>query len=87
MLLASWTPRNIVVTPGRAFRISGLFLLVLVCPLFGVVEPGVGELIRQMAFSLTDVADEGIAEVGAAPTTGGYGAGGAKGCLLATLAL
>ena len=33
-------------------RISGLIVLVLVCPLFGVVEPGVGEIIRQMAFSL-----------------------------------
>ena len=68
MLLASWTRRNIVVTPGRALRISGLILFVLVCPLFGVVEPGVGELIRQTAFSLFDVVDEGIAEVGAAPT-------------------
>jgi hypothetical protein len=66
---------------------SGLIVLVLVCLLFGIVEPGVGEPIRQMAFSLTDVVDEGIAEVGAAPTTDGCGAGSAKGDLLATLAL
>ena len=66
---------------------SGLIVLVLVCPLLGVVEPGMGEPVRQMAFSLFDVVDEGIAEVGAAPTTGGYGARSAKGCLLATLAL
>ena len=58
----------------------------LVCPLFGVVEPGVGEPVRQMAFSLFDVVDE-AAEVGAALRTGGYGAGSAKGHLLTTLAL
>src|SRR5215207_3636531 len=34
--------RNIVVTPGRAFRKSFLIALVLLCTLFGVVEPGVG---------------------------------------------
>jgi hypothetical protein len=50
---------------------SGFIVLVLVCPLLGVVEPGMGELIRQMAFSLLEVVDEGIAEIGAAPTTGG----------------
>jgi hypothetical protein len=66
---------------------SGLIVLVLVCLLFGIVEPGVGEPIRQMAFSLFGVVDEGGAEVGAALRTGGYGAGSTKGRLLATLAL
>ena len=79
--LASWAPRNIVVPPGGAFRISGLIVLVVVvlCPLFGVVEPGVGELIRQTAFSLFEVVEEGnVAKLGgAAPTSGGYGAGSA----------
>jgi hypothetical protein len=65
---------------------SGLILSVLVCPLFGVVEPGVGELIRQTAFSLLDVVDE-AAEVGAAPTTGAYGARSSKGRPLSTVAL
>jgi hypothetical protein len=65
---------------------SGLIVLVLVCPLLGVVEPGVGESIRQRAFSLTDEVDE-AAEVIAAQRTCGYGAGRAKGDLLTTLAL
>jgi hypothetical protein len=56
---------------------------VLLCTLFGVVEPGVGELLRQRALALPDLVDEG-AKVGAAPTAG---AGGAKGHLLATVAL
>jgi hypothetical protein len=51
----------------------------------GIVEPGVGEVIRQMAFSLSDVVDEAI-EVGTAPTTGGYGAGSTKDQLLAAIA-
>src|SRR4051812_18116834 len=62
--------RNIVVTPARAFKISGLIMLVLSCALSGIVEPGVGEIVRQTAFALSDLVDEG-AEVGAAPTTGG----------------
>src|SRR5215210_7794080 len=61
-------------------------MLVLLCPLFGIIEPGVGELVRQTAFTLSDVVDEG-AELGAAPTTGGRGAGGGKGHLLAAAAL
>src|SRR5215217_9147363 len=61
--------RNIVVTPARAFQISGLIMLVLPCPLTGIIEPGVGELVRQTAFTLSDIVDEG-AELGAAPTTG-----------------
>src|SRR5918994_1015621 len=61
-------------------------MLVLLCTLFGVVEPGVGESVRQTAFALSDVVDEG-AHVGAAPTTGGHGAGSAKGNLLAAVAL
>ena len=68
-------------------RIGGLIVLVLMCLLFGVVGPGVGELIRQMAFSVFDVVDEGIAEVGAALRTVGYGAGSAKGYLLTAVAL
>jgi len=61
-------------------------MLVLLFPLSGIIEPGVGELVRQTAFALSDVVDEG-AEVGAAPTTGGCGAGSAKGHLLAAVAL
>jgi hypothetical protein len=86
VFLASWPPRDVVVTPGRASRVSGLILLALLCPLFGVVEPGVGELLRQIPFSLSEALNEG-AELGAAPRTGIYGAGSAKGGLLATLAL
>src|ERR671911_477756 len=80
--------RNIVVTPGRAFKISGLIMLVLLCALPGIIEPGVGEIVGQTAFALSDVVDEG-AQVGTAPTTGGRGAaaGSAKGHLLAALAL
>src|SRR3954447_19901567 len=77
--------RNIVVTPGRAFEMSGLIMLVLLCALSGIVEPGVGELVRQTAFALSDVVDEG-AEVGAAPTTGARGAGSGKGHLLGAVA-
>src|SRR5918997_5059357 len=61
-------------------------MLVLLCALSGIIEPGVGELVRQTAFALSDVVDEG-AQVGAAPTTGGRGAGSAKGHLLAAVAL
>src|SRR5918995_543945 len=79
--------RNIVVTPGRAFKISGLIMLVLLCALPGIIEPGVGEIVGQTAFALSDVVDEG-AQVGTAPTTGGRGAAGsAKGHLLTALAL
>src|SRR3954454_7399051 len=78
--------RNIVVTPGRTFMMSGLIVLVLLCPLPGIIEPGVGELVRQTAFVLSDVVDEG-AEVGPAPTTCGRGGGRAKGHLLAAVAL
>src|SRR5215213_10401814 len=80
--------RNIVVTPARAFQISGLIVRVLLCTLFGVVEPGVGEIVRQTSFALSDVVDEGC-KVGATPTAGGRGAaaGSAKGHLLAALAL
>src|SRR4051795_11922375 len=78
--------RNIVITPGRAFEMSGLIVLVLLCALSGIIEPGVGELVRQTAFTLSDVADEG-AQLGAAPTTGGLGACSAKGHLLGAVAL
>src|SRR5215204_3076397 len=81
--------RNIVVTPARAFGISSFIMLVLLCPLFGIIEPGVGELVRQTAFALFDLVDEG-AKLGAAPTTGGRGgaaAGSAKGHLLSAVAL
>src|SRR5215210_4438022 len=78
--------RNIIVTPGRAFKISGFIMLVLLCALSGIIEPWVGELVRQTAFALSDLVDEG-AKVGAAPTTGGRGAGSAKGHLLAAVAL
>ena len=70
---------------GRALGYAGLIVPVLFGPRFGVVEPGVGELIRQKSFALSDVADEGT-EVGAALRTGGYGAGSAKGHLLTTVA-
>jgi len=79
--------RNIVVTPGRAFKISGLIMLVLLCALPGIIEPGVPEIVGQTAFALSDVVDEG-AELGTAPTTGGCGtASSAKGHLLASVAL
>jgi hypothetical protein len=65
---------------------SIIVTLALFRPHFGVVEPGVGELMWQMAFALSDIVDDG-AEVGAAPTTGGYGAGSARGHLRATFAL
>src|SRR5215217_25296 len=86
VLLLGGGRRNIVVTPGRAFKISGLIMLVLLCPLPGIIEPGVGEIVRQTAFALSDVVDEGV-EVDAAPTTGASGAGSAKGHLLTALAL
>src|SRR5918994_1790609 len=68
--------RNIVVSPARTFRISGFIVLVLLCLLSGIVEPGVGELVRQTSFALSDVVDEGP-EVGAAPATGGRAAAAA----------
>src|SRR5215211_5947202 len=86
VLLLGGGRRNIVVTPGRAFKISGLIMLVLLCPLPGIIEPGVGEIVRQTAFALSDLVDEG-AKLGAAPTAGGCGAGSAKGHLLAAVAL
>src|SRR5215217_6806505 len=78
--------RNIVVTPGRAFEMSGLIVLVLLCALSGIIEPGVGEIVRKTAFALSDLVDEG-AELGAAPTAGGRGAGNGEGHLLAAVAL
>src|SRR5215208_7839324 len=78
--------RNVVVTPARTFMMSGLIPLVLSCPLCGIVEPGVAEIVRQTALALPDLVHEG-AELGAAPATGGRGAGSAKGHLLAALAL
>ena len=86
VLLASWCPRNIVVTPGRAFRMRGLVPQALVCPHSGIVEPGVSALIWQMAFALFDVVDE-AAEVGAAPTAVGYAAGSGEDQLLAAVVL
>jgi len=44
----------------------------------------VGEIIRQTAFSLLEVVD-GAAEVGAAPTTDGNGAGSAKAHFLSAI--
>src|SRR5215204_7446166 len=61
-------------------------MLVLFSPLSSIIEPGVGEMVRQTAFALSDLADEG-AEVGAATTAGGYGGGSPKGHLLAAFAL
>ena len=78
--------RNIIVTPARTFVMSGLIALALLCPLCGIVEPGVGESVRQTALALPDVEDE-APEVGAAPPTGGRGARSAKGHLLAAVAL
>src|SRR5215211_7823685 len=45
-----------------------------------------GEIVRQSSFALSDLVGEGT-EVGPAPTTGGRGAGSAKGHLLAAVAL
>ena len=56
------------------------------CPHLPIVEPGVDELVRQAAFALFDVVDEG-AEVSTAPSTGGYGAGSGKEQPLAAVAL
>src|SRR5215207_1255730 len=80
--------RNIVVAPARAFGISGFIMLVLLCALSGIIEQGVDEIVRQTAFTLSDVVDEGV-ELGAAPTAGGRGAaaGSAKGHLLSAFAL
>ena len=61
-------------------------MLVLLCALSGIIEPGVGEIVRQTTFALSDLVGEG-AKVDAAPTTGGRGAGSAKGHLLAAVAL
>src|SRR5215207_10503519 len=61
-------------------------MLVLLCPLSGIIEPGVGEIVRQTAFTLCDAVDE-VPELGTAPTTGGCGAGSGKGHLLAAVAL
>src|SRR5215203_6884948 len=47
--------RNIVVAPARTFVMSGLIALVLFCPLCGIIEPGVAEIVRQTAFALPDV--------------------------------
>jgi hypothetical protein len=52
----------------------------------GVVESGVGDLVPQPTFSLSGVAGEGVV-VGAAPTTGGYGARAGQDQLLAAVAL
>src|SRR5829696_444966 len=77
--------RNIVVAPARAFGISRLIMLVLLCLLAGIIEPGVGEIVRQTAFALSYLVDEG-AQLGAAPSAGGRGGGGsAKGHLLAAV--
>src|SRR5215208_691898 len=78
--------RNIVVTPARTFMMSGLIPLVLSCPLCGIVEPGVAEIVRQTALALPDLVHEG-AELGPAPPTGGRGACGAKGHLLGAVTL
>src|SRR5215207_2855899 len=62
-------------------------MLVLLCAPSGIIEPGVGEIVGQTAFTLSDVVDEG-AELGAAPTAGARGgAGSAKGHLIAAIAL
>src|SRR5215210_3430089 len=65
--------RNIVVTSGRAFKMSGLIMLVLFGALSGIIEPGVGEIVRQTTFALSDLVGEGD-KVGAAPPTGCRGA-------------
>jgi len=64
---------------------SGLVSQVLLCLLFGVVVPGVGDLIPQLALSLLEVLDN-FAVVGPASTTGRYGAGTSQPQLLAAVA-
>ena len=61
-------------------------MLALLCPLSGIIEPGVGEIVRKTSFALSDLVDE-RAEVGAAPTTGACSVGSGKGHLLAAVAL
>src|SRR5215204_531140 len=78
-------PRNIVVTPGRAFGISGLVPRALPCPRLRIIEPGVGEPVRQITFSFLDGVDD-VAMMGAAPA-GDCGAGRGKDQLLAAVAL
>ena len=38
---------------------SGLIMFVLLCPRSGIIEPGVGQLVRQTALALSDLVDEG----------------------------
>jgi hypothetical protein len=52
------TCRNIVVTPGRAFGIGGLISQALLRPRLRIIEPGVGEPVRQMVFVFLHVVDE-----------------------------
>src|ERR671917_345496 len=65
--------RNIVVTPGRAFRISLLVTLVLLCTLFCVIEPGTAELLRKSSLSILDGSGEDVGKI-TATSAGDYGA-------------
>src|SRR5688500_18308158 len=78
--------RNIVVTPGRAFRISLLVTLVLLCTLFCVIEPGTAELLRKSSFSILDASGEDVGKI-TATLAGGYGALSVKSPPLAAAAL
>src|SRR5215217_8338695 len=65
--------RNIVVPPGRAFRISLLVTLVLLCTLFCVIEPGMAELLLKSSFSILDASGEDVGKI-TATSAGSYGA-------------
>src|SRR5215216_4645950 len=78
--------RNIVVTPGRAFRISLLVTLVLLCTLLCVIEPGTAQLLRKSSFSILNASGEDVGKI-TATLAGGYGALSVKSPPLAAAAL
>jgi hypothetical protein len=78
--------RNIVVTPGRPFKVSLLVTLVLLCPLSCVIEPGAAELLRKSSFSILDGSGDDVGKITSA-LAGGYGALSVDGPLLTAAAL
>ncbi len=78
--------RNIVVTPQRAFGISLLVKLVLLCTLFFVIESGTAELLRKSSFSILDASGDDVGRI-TATLAGSYGALSVNGPLLTAAAL
>src|SRR5829696_8222648 len=64
---------RVVVAPGRVLRIRSLVSYVLVLLLLGVVAPRVSDLMSQVPFSLLEVLDKDLLDIGAmvgtAPTS------------------